>query len=204
VYGTSFNYLLTGITIGKTCNFQLNTLDRIGNITQFTWKIEIWTNGIVSYNYGSMWSSLASMNTGATTIVVWTWIATTLITTGNIASFALTLQKEIGKYNSCRDSVTYRELNLSIQGNDFNLRMPTFQKETVKQLVQAFTVYMFSTLKEDTDLTPADFELITKKFNNLLVILKLVRDDENECKQSLSNYHIMQFQNTMAEFGINL
>jgi hypothetical protein len=40
-YGTSFNYLITGISIGKTCNFQLNVMDRIGNATQFSGKIDV-------------------------------------------------------------------------------------------------------------------------------------------------------------------
>jgi hypothetical protein len=40
-YGTSFNYLITGVGIGKTCDFQLNALDRIGNTTQFTGRIEV-------------------------------------------------------------------------------------------------------------------------------------------------------------------
>jgi len=100
--------------------------------------------------------------------------------------------------------VTYRDVNLTIQGNDFALRMPTFQKDTVKQLVQAFTVYMISTFKNNENLTVEDLNILTKRFNSVLVILKLVRDDENECKQSLSNYHIMQFQKAMAEFGLNI
>jgi len=82
--------------------------------------------------------------------------------------------------------------------------MPQFEKDAVKTLVQAFTIFMVSTLKSDTHLTADNFNLLTRKFNNILIILKLVRDDDNECKQNLSNYHIMQFQKTMAEFGINL
>jgi len=200
-YGTSFNYLITGVTIGKTCDFQLNISDLIGNSTVFSGKIEVWTNGVVSFNYGAASSTLASMNTWTTYVAAWTWAASA---TGNLASFALTLQNEINKFNSCRNSVSYRNIDLTIQGNDFTLRMPQFEKDAVKTLVQAFTIFMVSTLKSDTHLTADNFNLLTRKFNNILIILKLVRDDDNECKQNLSNYHIMQFQKTMAEFGINL
>lgn len=82
--------------------------------------------------------------------------------------------------------------------------MPQFQNDTVKKLVQAFTVFMVATLKKEANLTIEDLNFLTKRFNNILIILKLVRDDENECKQNLSNYHILQFQRAMAEYGIEL
>ena len=63
---------------------------------------------------------------------------------------------------------------------------------------------MIEKLKDNREITDEDINLITRKFNNFLVILKLVRDDENKCRQSLSNYHILQFQRTMEEFNIEL
>jgi len=62
-YGTSFNHLITGTSIGKVCNFQLNAIDRIGNSTFLTGKIDVGTNGIVSFAYGASAFTLASMNT---------------------------------------------------------------------------------------------------------------------------------------------
>jgi hypothetical protein len=37
-----------------------------------------------------------------------------------------------------------------------------------------------------------------------LVILKLIRDDDNYCKQNLSNYHLTQFQESLELYDINL
>jgi hypothetical protein len=167
-------------------------VDYIGNTTELTGYIAISTDGLVKFNYTIVGSVLA------------TTVGTGTSATGNLAGFAITLQKEISKFNSCKNAVNYRALDLTIQGNAFILKMPEFEKETVKTLVQGFTVYMVSKLKENKEILPEDFTAITQKFNNILVILKLVRDDENECKQNLSNYHINQFKNALEEYNIAL
>ena len=53
-------------------------------------------------------------------------------------------------------------------------------------------------------LQSTDLDYIINRFDNFLVILKLVRDDENQCKQNLSNYHIRLFQKTLQEYNISL
>jgi hypothetical protein len=152
---------------------------------------------LVRFNFTSLGSTLAVVDTGSLYI-------NNQSVTGNLSKFAITLQNEINKFNKCKNNIDYRELALTIQGNDFALRMPQFEKDTVKKLVQAFTVFMVATLKSDKNLTQEDFNILTKRFNNILVILKLVRDDDNECKQNLSNYHILQFQRAMVDYGIEL
>jgi hypothetical protein len=92
---------------------------------------------------------------------------------------------------------------MKLWDNEFSLNVPEFEKSYVKQIVNAFTVYMVKQLKEKT---PSEQELsdITDKFNNFLVILKLIRDDNNSCKQNLSNYHILQFQETLQKYNIQI
>ena len=79
-----------------------------------------------------------------------------------------------------------------------------FGKDSMKTIVNSFLIYMIEELKESGNVTDENINLVTTKFNNFLVVLKLVRDDENDCRQSLSNYHILQFQKTMKEFNIEL
>jgi len=43
---------------------------------------------------------------------------------------------------------------------------------------------------------------LTKEFNNFLVILKLVRDDDNECEQNLSNYYMSKFRKSLIEYNL--
>jgi len=64
-YGTSFIYLINGITISKTCSFQLNVLDHVGNATQFSGSIDVSNDGIVSFDYSTLGSTLALMDTGS-------------------------------------------------------------------------------------------------------------------------------------------
>jgi uncharacterized protein YcgL (UPF0745 family) len=80
--------------------------------------------------------------------------------------------------------------------------MPQFQKSYVKKLVNAFSLLIITKLDENKNLKQADLDEITQKFNNFLVILKLVRDDDNTCKQSLSSYYINQFKDVMQEYKI--
>lgn len=82
--------------------------------------------------------------------------------------------------------------------------MPKFQNSQVKTLVNAFTLFVLDKVKHDYTISKADIDEITKKFNSFLIILKLLRDDDDTCKQNLSNYHISQFKNVLEEYKISL
>ena len=82
--------------------------------------------------------------------------------------------------------------------------MPIFQKSQMKTLVNAFTLFVLDKVKKDASLGSGDIAEITKKFDSFLIILKLLRDDDNTCKQNLSNYHISQFQRALEEYKISM
>ena len=82
--------------------------------------------------------------------------------------------------------------------------MPLFKKSEMKTLVNAFTLFILDKVKHDYAITSDDVTEITKKFDNFLIILKLLRDDDNTCKQNLSNYHISQFEDVLEEYHISL
>ena len=84
------------------------------------------------------------------------------------------------------------------------LQMPTFKKSEVKTLVNAFTLYILDKVKNNKNLNSDEITEITKKFDNFLIILKLLRDDDNVCKQNLSNYHISQFKDALQEYNLEL
>jgi len=99
--------------------------------------------------------------------------------------------------------LSYTPVELEIRRTAFTLQMPIFKKSQVKTLVNAFTLYVLNEIKGDYTIEKADIDEITKKFNNFLVILKLLRDDDNMCKQNLSNYHISQFKTILYEYDLN-
>ena len=74
----------------------------------------------------------------------------------------------------------------------------------MKTLVNAFTLFVLDEIKKDYTISKDDIDDITKKFDDFLVILKLIRDDDNVCKQNLSNYHIGHFQKALEEYKISL
>lgn len=191
-YSTNFSQLITGITIGNVLTFQIRVSDVIGNKTQLTGTIGISISGQVNFTYAIVWTTIATTNTTGSAVA----------STGSLALFAQTLQNEINKFNDCRNAIQYQDIDINILDKNMVIHMPTFDQEYMKQIVNAFTLFMISKLKEDVNLTSTDLNFITNKFNNFLVILKLLRENNNVCQQNLSNYHIMQFQETLGEFGI--
>jgi hypothetical protein len=114
------------------------------------------------------------------------------------------MKEEITRFNQCKLALTYTPITLTIDRKEYVLQMPEFRKTYVKQIVNAFTLFIMDKVEKKVRLTDADITEITKKFNNFLIILKLIRDDDNSCKQNLSNYHITQFVSVMNEYKIDL
>ena len=108
------------------------------------------------------------------------------------------------KFNACKNALSYTPVELEVRHNSFTLQMPTFKKSQVKTLVNAFTLFVLDKVKRDYKITKADIADITEKFDNFLIILKFLRDDDNTCKQNLSNYHITQFKRALEEYNITV
>ncbi|MEI8008309.1 MAG: hypothetical protein WCI00_02455 [bacterium] len=102
----------------------------------------------------------------------------------------------------CKNALSYTPIQLDVRGNKFVLQMPMFQQSQIKTLVNAFTLFVLDKIKNNAGITSDEITEITKKFDNFLIILKLLRDDNDSCKQNLSNYHISQFKNVLEEFNI--
>ncbi len=206
-YWTTWSNLLSGSTINyltaqqllfswlarnQLYPFSLDVFDRAGNTRSITGdflQTTLWT--ILSHIYFVPVTSTALTTTG----VVNTW---------TLANLAVVLKAEVGKFNSCKDALTYTPIELNVGNNIFTIQMPVFKKSQMKTLVNAFTLFVLDKVKNNPDISSGDIAQITNKFDSFLVILKLLRDDDNTCKQNLSNYHISQFRQTLEEFKLNL
>ena len=120
------------------------------------------------------------------------------------STLAVVLKAEVEKFNTCKDALTYTPVELEVRGNTFTLQMPIFKKSQVKTLVNAFTLFVLNKIKNNYEMTTDNIAEITKKFDSFLIVLKLLRDDDNTCKQNLSNYHISQFKNALEEYNLEL
>lgn len=122
----------------------------------------------------------------------------------NLATLAVVLKAEVEKFNACKNALSYTPIELEVRRKNFVIQMPSFKKSQMKTLVNAFTLFVLDEIKKDYTISKDDIDDITKKFDDFLVILKLIRDDDNVCKQNLSNYHIGHFQKALEEYKISL
>lgn len=113
-----------------------------------------------------------------------------------------TFKTEIEKFNICKDSLKNMSiLEIPVRKYKVQLEMPELETNYVRKLVSAFSIVLFQRI-ETVWLTETEIDDITKEFNNFLVILKLVRDDGNECEQNLSNYYMSKFRKSLIEYNL--
>ncbi len=192
ITGSSAEYLTAqqvnfiGVERDQLYTFTLNVFDRAGNTRSVT-------GDVMRTNLWQMISHTYIVPVADETVLSW-----------SLATLAVILKAEVGKFNACKNALSYTPVDLEIRRNTFTLQMPTFQNSQVKTLVNAFTLFVLDKVKHDYTISKADIDEITKKFNSFLIILKLLRDDDDTCKQNLSNYHISQFKNTLEEYKISL
>ncbi len=131
-------------------------------------------------------------------------IVDTVLLSWNLVTLAVTLKDEVNKFALCKSGLSYTPIELQVRRTTFILQMPTFKKSQTKTLVNAFTLFVLDKMKHNYQMTNENISDITKKFDNFLVVLKLLRDDDNVCKQNLSLYHISQFKRALKEYKISL
>lgn len=185
-YLTAHQLNFSWIERSQIYTFHLNTFDRAGNSRLLTGDVLRTTSWmVVSHIYFVPWTSA----------VVLSWSLTTL---------GSTLKNEIDKFNICKAWLSYTPVELKIRNTIFTLQMPSFKSTQIKTLVNAFTLFVLDKIIHNYSLTPANMDEITKKFNNFLIVLKLLRDDDNNCRQNLSSYYVNQFKKSLEEYKISL
>ena len=173
----------------QTYTFTLDVYDRANNTQAVTGDI-LWM---------ASWAVVSHVHLVTPSIT-----GTSLLTTGTLTGLANTLKIEIEKFTACKNALSYSPIEIAVRRNNFVLQMPAFKKSQVKTLVNGFALFVLDKVKKDYKIHSGDIVDITKKFDNFLIILKLLRDDDNSCKQNLSNYYINQFRQALEEYKINL
>ncbi len=142
-----------------------------------------WVNFLLTWGFAS-WQQILAVS----------WVQT---------SIKEQFKNEIDKYTECKNNIDYTQIKLQIKWTELILNMPDFKKNEMKKLVNSFILYILKSL-EKSPLSDAELESLAKNFDNFSVILKLIKDDNNECKQNLSNYHLDQFKQSLELYGIQL
>ncbi len=181
-YTTGHDYAFTGIQANAWYSFRLQVQDVVENIVTYSGSFTVSSTGVVNFVY--------AISSGD------------VVTTGTLAVLTNVLKAEINKFNVCKSWLEYTGIALNINKNMYTLHMPEFNKDYVKKVVNAFSLLILDKVEKNKKLTKAEITEITDKFDNFLIVLKLIRDDDNVCKQNLSNYHISQFKRVLDEYGI--
>ena len=92
-------------------------------------------------------------------------------------------------------------LEIPVRRYKVRIEMPSLEKNYVKKLVSAFSIVLFDRI-DKSNLSQEQINAITKDFNQFLIILKLVRDDDNSCEQNLSNYYMSKFRNNLIKYHL--
>ena len=180
-YATGNEYAFTGIQANAWYTFRLQIKDVVNNTVTYSGSFTVSSTGVLNFVYV---------------------IYSGTVTTGTLAVLTNVLKEEINKFNTCKSGLEYTGIALNINKNVYILHMPEFNKDYVKKVVNAFSLLILDKVEKNKKLTKTEVTEITDKFDNFLIVLKLIRDDDNVCKQNLSNYHISQFKRALDEYGI--
>lgn len=188
-YLTAQQFIFSGIERDQLYTFAMNVYDAAGNVRSLTGDI--------------LQTALGTLLSHAYIVPLATTIQTTALS-WTLATLGVVLRAEIEKFNACKNALNYTPIDIIVRNTTFSIQMPMFKKTQMKTLVNAFTLFVLDKVKHNYSMTSGDIAEMTKKFDNFLIILKLLRDDDNVCKQNLSNYHINQFQKSLEEYNISL
>lgn len=105
-------------------------------------------------------------------------------------------------FNDCIKDINTKELKLVINNQKNTIvNVPEFTTSSTKKLTNAFIAVLFERI-EKKHLPQYAIDEITEDLNNFLLIVKLVRDDNNECKQNKTQYYINRFKNTLENYWL--
>ena len=103
------------------------------------------------------------------------------------------LKQELQKFQACKSTLAITTIPREIKGETYDVKIPSFNKNKLKLIVNTFTSVFIENVIE-SDLSEKQIEEIIMRLNNMFVVIKLVRDNNNTCEQNLSNYYIGQFR----------
>lgn len=181
-YTTGHTYVFSGVVANTTYPFRLSVLDMAGNPTMYS-------------------GSFIQTATGVTFSYI---VYTTSELTWTLALLQQTLKIEVEKFNACKNALNVVALPVTVDKNTYVLQMPDFKKTYIKKVVNAFSLLILDKVEQNKELTQSEIDIITDRFDNFLIIMKLLKDDDNVCKQNLSNYYITQFSRVLTEFNFYL
>ncbi len=188
-FWTSHDILLKNIKTWYYYNYSIAIKSLANNIWYVWWYFTISWDDII-YNY---------QNISGSNMLVGVWFEDRKLNSWSILDSLLV---EIDKFNSCKNWIPkFNSVNIPIWLYYAKVKMPELEKSYIRKLVSAFSIVLFERV-ENAWLDKEVIDKITEEFNDFLVILKLVQDDDNECEQNLSNYYMSKFRSNLIKYNL--
>ena len=111
------------------------------------------------------------------------------------------LKEKFNSFDKCSKDLKFINMNLPINGMTWKLAMPSYTNSSVNQMTNAFTTLLVKRI-EGKAFSQRDLDEIFEDLNNFLIVVKLVKDDENACKQNMSQYYINRFKKTLIKYKL--
>jgi len=111
---------------------------------------------------------------------------------------------EIEKYNTCKDNIKFFSEQYDVEDVLLTVRIPVFEDMFLSTVIDVFTSLVINTLWTQWHLSEDEMNDVVWKYENFATVLKIVRDSDDVCEHSLSNYHITMFQKALEKYGIFL
>lgn len=181
IYGTMHNYTMSGIELNKVYIFALTAKDLLGNSKSLSGDMSLSETGSLIVNIYQENQDVYQLSQQV-----------------ELTLYSEILKREIEKFQVCRDALTINKQTIQIGDKTVEIEVPVIEKESVRTIVQAFLLF-FINKTEGTTLSQTELDETVLKMNNFFIILKLLRDDEGQCEQNMSNYYVAQFNQILEQ-----
>lgn len=184
--GKNYAFTLKNIKKNYTYNYNILIEDEAKN------ELDIW------WTFISSWDKLIF-----TKKEIWKWELITGIwfKTGEWKEITGDLKLQFNSFGKCSENIDTIKLDLPIKWKTASVNIPKFSNQNINKLTNSFTIALVQKL-EKKDLSQKALNEISEDLNNFLIIVKIVKDDDNECKQNMTQYYINRFKKTLIRYWI--
>ena len=197
IYQISGTNITKNINITWTDQYQM-TLENIKKNYKYNYSIEVqdeaknaiyvWWDFYISWNE-IMFTNKEIVKSELLTDFWFTWNQNNIDVLSN-------------NFGKCAESIRTKDLKISINKyKSVTVKIPNYKDTNVNKLTNAFIAVLFERV-EDKGLPQYALNEITEDLNNFLIVVKLVKDDNNECKQNMTEYYINRFKKTLINYWI--
>ena len=185
--GKNYEFIIWNIAEGFVYKYSISIADDALNTLYIWWTFFISWNNVIFTNNEISKSDL----------VTEIWFNKVLDEDESMNALKL----KLNTLGSCLDNVEFINLNLPINWKTSKIKIPKFFNKNINEVVNAFIVELFKRI-EKKDLSQSDLDVISEDLGNFLIIVKLVKEDNNVCKQNMTYYYINRFKKTLTNYWI--